>query len=102
MSTNIKFFAELEKIVLNRIVTPTEDSYVSKLVASGDKRVAQKLGEEAVELSLASVAGDSEEQLDEAADLVFHLIVLLQTKGLSLQQVSGVLQQRHAASESTK
>ena len=102
MSTNIQFLTELEEIIQDRISSPSESSYVSRLVASGEKRVAQKIGEEAVELSLASVAGDSKEQLNEAADLVFHLLVLLKSKGLSLREVSDVLMQRHESGDSTK
>ena len=95
MSTDLSFLSQLEEIIQSRIDNPVADSYVSQLVASGEKRVAQKVGEEAVELSLAAVAGNSQEQLDEAADLVFHLLVLLRTKSLSLQQVTSTLQQRH-------
>ena len=102
MSSNIQFLTELEEIIQDRISNPSENSYVSRLVASGEKRVAQKIGEEAVELSLASVAGDSTEQLNEAADLVFHLLVLLKTKELSLRQVSDVLMKRHESRASTK
>ena len=98
MSTDISFLSRLEEIITTRIDNPSEDSYVSQLVASGDKRVAQKLGEEAVELSLAAVAGDSQEQLNEAADLVFHLLVLLKSKNLTLQDVAVTLQQRHEMS----
>lgn len=98
MSTDISFLSRLEEIITTRIDNPSEDSYVSQLVASGDKRVAQKLGEEAVELSLAAVAGDSREQLNEAADLVFHLLVLLKSKNLALQDVAVTLQQRHEMS----
>ena len=98
MSTDISFLSRLEEIITTRIDNPSEDSYVSQLVASGDKRVAQKLGEEAVELSLAAVAGDSQEQLNEAADLIFHLLVLLKSKNLTLQDVAVTLQQRHEMS----
>ena len=98
MSSNIQFLSRLEDIIQDRIEQPSDDSYVSRLVASGEKRVAQKIGEEAVELSLASVAGDSEELLNEAADLVFHLLVLLKSNGLSLREVSDILLQRHQAS----
>jgi len=98
MSTDISFLSRLEEIIATRINNPSEDSYVSQLIASGDKRVAQKVGEEAVELSLAAVAGDSQEQLNEAADLVFHLLVLLKSKNLALQDVVNLLQQRHELS----
>ena len=95
MATDLSFLSELEDIIQSRIDSPSDDSYTSLLIASGEKRVAQKIGEEAVELALASVAGSSEEQLEEAADLVFHLLVLLKTKNLSLRDVSDTLRQRH-------
>jgi len=97
MNNRFSFLAELEDIIQSRIDNPADDSYTSQLVASGEKRVAQKVGEEAVELALASVAGNSREQLEEAADLVYHLLVLLRTKHLSLQDVSETLRLRHAA-----
>jgi phosphoribosyl-ATP pyrophosphohydrolase/phosphoribosyl-AMP cyclohydrolase len=95
MPTNLTFLSELEGIIQSRIDNPSQDSYTSMLVASGEKRVAQKIGEEAVELALATVAGSAQEQLEEAADLVFHLLILLKTKQLSLQGVSETLRQRH-------
>lgn len=97
MNNRFSFLAELEDIIQSRIDNPADESYTSQLVASGEKRVAQKIGEEAVELALASVAGSAQEQLEEAADLVYHLLVLLRTKQLSLQDVSETLRLRHAA-----
>jgi len=95
---DISFLTELEIIIQQRLKEGAEESYTARLVASGEKRVAQKVGEEAVELALAAISGDRQEQLDEAADLVFHLLVLLHSKGLSLTDVSTVLKQRHTAS----
>ena len=97
-NSDISFLTELETIIQQRLNEGAEDSYTARLVASGDKRVAQKVGEEAVELALAAISGDRQEQLDEAADLVFHLLVLLNSKGLSLTDVSAVLKQRHTNS----
>ena len=97
MSTDLSFLSQLEEIIQSRIDNPAAESYVSQLVASGEKRVAQKIGEEAVELSIAAVAGDSQEQLNEAADLLFHLLVLLRTRNLTLQDVAATLEQRHDA-----
>ena len=93
--SNLDFLRDLEAIIGERIDTDSARSYTAKLAASGDKRVAQKLGEEAVELALAATAGDRDEQSDEAADLVFHLLVLLSTKGLSLEDVVARLKERH-------
>lgn len=92
---DISFLTELEEIIQQRISEGSEESYTSRLVASGDKRMAQKLGEEAVELALAAAAGDREEQLNEAADLLYHLIVLLNCKGIHLSDVAGELNRRH-------
>jgi len=96
-NTDISFLTELEDIIQRRLDDGAEDSYTARLAESGDKRVAQKVGEEAVELALAAVSGDRQEQLEEAADLVFHLLVLLRAKELSLTDVSAVLKQRHTA-----
>lgn len=95
--TNLDFLATLESIIRQRINDRPEGSYTAKLVAQGDRRIAQKLGEEAIELALASTAGDRNEQLNEAADLVYHLIVLLVSKGIGLADVDELLRRRHAA-----
>jgi len=68
----------------------------ASLFAAGTRRIAQKVGEEAVELALAATAGDRDEQLDEAADLLYHLLVLLAAKDLSLADVAERLEERHS------
>lgn len=95
MANTIEFLNTLESVISDRLAGGSDDSYTARLVAEGSKRIAQKVGEEGVELALAAVAGDREEQLNEAADLVFHLLVLLRSKDLSLSDVAEVLQQRH-------
>ena len=70
-------------------------SYTASLFAKGTKRIAQKVGEEGVETALAATAGDNAELLSESADLLYHLLVLLQQQGLSLAEVVAVLRQRH-------
>lgn len=97
----IHFLEDLDELVRQRMVKKSPDSYVASLVSAGDKRLAQKLGEEAVELALAVAAGDRAEQLEEAADLLFHLLVLLNAKGIRLDEVVALLEQRHAARQST-
>ena len=92
---NIVFLNELEDIIRRRLNDRPDSSYTARLVAGGDKRVAQKVGEEAVELALASVAGTREEQIDEAADLLFHTLVLLNCMGISLADVVDILKKRH-------
>ena len=71
-----------------------EGSYTSKLFESGVRRIAQKVGEEGVETALAAVAQEDEALLGEAADLLYHLIVLLRARGLSLADVERVLASR--------
>ena len=93
----IAFLSRLDKLIRERMVQKPEDSYVASLLASGDKRMAQKLGEEAIELAIAVTAGDRNEQLDEAADLLFHMLVLLNAKGIRLEHVSALLEQRHSS-----
>lgn len=96
-TSGLTFIAELEDIVRDRLTAPNASSYTAKLSAAGSKRIAQKVGEEGVELALAAVAGDRAEILDEAADLLYHVIVLLVHKELSLADVAGTLEERHAA-----
>jgi len=93
--SDIAFLEDLETIVKDRLQTPTEESYTARLAASGSKRIAQKVGEEGVELALAAASGDSEEIIDEAADLLFHVVVLLATHELGLKDVCDRLQTRH-------
>src|SRR5690606_33022508 len=92
----IGFLGELDELVRQRMVQPRAGSYVASLVASGERRIAQKVGEEAVELVLAAAAGDRDEQVAEAADLLFHLLVLLNANGITLAEVAALLEQRHA------
>lgn len=92
---DLNFLHTLETVIIDRLENPGAESYTSSLAASGDKRIAQKVGEEAVELALASVAGSRAEILDEAADLVYHLLVLLNTKALRLADVVTTLEGRH-------
>ena len=98
MSTpNIEFLAELETIVKARLAASGDESYTARLAAAGTKRIAQKVGEEGVELALAATAGSQQEVIDEAADLVYHLVLLLADAGLSLEDVATRLKARHNA-----
>ncbi len=97
MSTGkLEFLEELEQIIVDRLENPVDGSYTSGLAAQGQKRVAQKVGEEAIELALASVAGDRLEALNEAADLIYHLLVLLNNQGIKLGDVVTTLESRHS------
>lgn len=91
----LAFLGKLEEIIDHRLSTRPADSYVARLAGEGDRRIAQKVGEEAVELALAAVSQAWDVQLEEAADLLFHLLVLLRAKGLSLADVADRLEQRH-------
>lgn len=94
-SSNIAFLNELEGIIRQRLNDRPDSSYTAQLAGGGDKRVAQKVGEEAVELALASVAGTREDQIEEAADLLFHILVLLSCRGIKLSDVVDTLRRRH-------
>lgn len=95
-SDELQFLATLESVISDRLANPQQDSYTSGLVALGPARIAQKVGEEAVELALASVAGKPGEIVEEAADLVYHLVVLLNANDISLGDVVRKLKSRHA------
>jgi phosphoribosyl-ATP pyrophosphohydrolase/phosphoribosyl-AMP cyclohydrolase len=82
-------------VLASRKDAAPDDSYTASLFAKGTKRIAQKVGEEGVEVALAATAGDKAELLNESADLLYHLLVLLQDQELSLHQVTEVLASRH-------
>ena len=86
--------ARLEQTIAARAGADPSESWTAKLLASGPKRIAQKVGEEGVETALAGAAGDEAELASEAADLVYHLLVLLKARDLSLQDVLDVLESR--------
>ncbi|MFK7886751.1 MAG: bifunctional phosphoribosyl-AMP cyclohydrolase/phosphoribosyl-ATP diphosphatase HisIE [Gammaproteobacteria bacterium] len=86
--------SNLEHTIRSRIDGEDEASYVSSLVQRGLPRVAQKVGEEGVETALAATTGTDEETISESADLLFHLLVLLNAKGLTLDQVREELRRR--------
>jgi phosphoribosyl-ATP pyrophosphohydrolase/phosphoribosyl-AMP cyclohydrolase len=96
MAQRLEFLARLEQIVAQRIADPPEGSYTAKLVNEGLARIAQKVGEEGVELALAAVTQSDEAIIGEAADLLYHTTLLLKAKGLSLTQVVEQLESRHA------
>lgn len=98
MSTSgLEFLATLEEIIAERRVSKSADSYTSQLFAAGPKRIAQKVGEEAIEVALASVSADRDETVSEAADLMYHLLVLLANQDIALSEVVASLQSRHKA-----
>ena len=85
----------LERVIANRKDNPAESSYTSSLFTNGINKIAQKVGEEAVELIIESKDDDKDKFLGEAADLLFHYLILLQAKGYSLKDVTDVLGHRH-------
>ena len=89
------FLYELEKIIQLRKLEPSEKSYTSKLFAKGINKVAQKVGEEAVELVIEAKDDDEDLFKNEAADLLYHFLVLLAAKDIDLQAVIEVLKERH-------
>ncbi len=91
----LSFLDELTKIIELRKAVDTEKSYTSTLFESGINRIAQKVGEEAVETIIASKDDNDEAFLNESADLLFHLMVLLSARGYSLEEVTEVLRKRH-------
>ncbi len=84
----------LERTIALRANASPEESWTARLIQSGVRRIAQKVGEEGVECALAGAAGDEEEVLNEAADLLYHLTVLLHVRGLSIDDVAAVLAAR--------
>ncbi|MHA4809845.1 bifunctional phosphoribosyl-AMP cyclohydrolase/phosphoribosyl-ATP diphosphatase HisIE [Flavitalea flava] len=89
------FLAQLEEIIQERKENPSEKSYVASLFAKGINKIAQKVGEEAVEVVIEAKDHNDNLFLDEAADLLFHYLILLNAKGFNLQDVTKVLQERH-------
>jgi phosphoribosyl-AMP cyclohydrolase / phosphoribosyl-ATP pyrophosphohydrolase len=99
MSEGFAFLARLEEVIEARIAESPEGSYTAKLFSRGMKRMAQKVGEEGVEVALAAQAGDTAELTSESADLLFHLALLLRASGRSLSDVAAELAARHRAKQ---
>lgn len=97
ISPELAFLANLERLVHDREASRPSGSYTTSLFEAGTKRIAQKVGEEGVEAALAAVAGDREELINESADLLYHLLVLLKSKDTRLEEVISVLQSRHGS-----
>ena len=91
----LAFLAQLERVIAQRETDRPEGSYTTSLFDSGIKRIAQKVGEEGVETALAAVAGEDKELLNESADLLYHLLVLLRGRKLELGSLVEVLKLRH-------
>jgi phosphoribosyl-ATP pyrophosphohydrolase/phosphoribosyl-AMP cyclohydrolase len=92
---NQNFIMQLEGIIADRYANPVEGSYVNKLRAKGLNKIAQKVGEEGVETVIAALAETETDLINEASDLVFHLLVLLREKNLTLERIAKNLEERH-------
>lgn len=89
------FLSKLQEIIKNRKNNPTEKSYTTSLFKEGINKIAQKVGEEATELIIEAKDNDLQKFKNESADLLFHFLILLQAKSVSLNEVIEVLKQRH-------
>lgn len=98
MKHDLEILATLADTIASREGTSPEVSYTSKLLAAGTEKCAKKFGEEAVELALASVTGDHSHKANEAADVFYHLLVLLQSTGVTLSEVMAILHAREGTS----
>ena len=99
---NENFLIELEKIINQRKTDPKGDSYTSQLFDQGLNRIAQKVGEEAVEMIIAAMNNDEVTFKDEAADLLFHFLVLLRAKGVALDIILSALASRRQGKRDSK
>jgi len=90
------FLGRLEEIIGERIAARPAGSYTTQLLAEGTRRIAQKVGEEGLELALAGVVQSDQDIIGEAADLLYHTLLLLKVKGLSMSEVVVELETRHA------
>jgi phosphoribosyl-ATP pyrophosphohydrolase/phosphoribosyl-AMP cyclohydrolase len=89
------WLAELSRIIANRASAGGEDSYTRRLLARGPARIAQKIGEEGVEVALAGAGSTPEHCAEEVADLLYHVAVLMQARGFGWSEVIAVLRSRH-------
>lgn len=92
---SLVFLHQLEQVLAGRKDADPDSSYTASLYARGTKRISQKVGEEGVEVALAATSGDKAELVCESADLIYHLMVLLQDQGLSMNDVVNKLKERH-------
>lgn len=92
----LAFLETLESVIAQRAAERPEGSYTARLFAQGPRRIAQKVGEEGLEVALAAVVETDDKVISESADLLFHLLVMLKSRGLPLGRVVAELQARHA------
>jgi phosphoribosyl-ATP pyrophosphohydrolase/phosphoribosyl-AMP cyclohydrolase len=97
-SSNADFLNRLEQVIAQRKTAAPDSSYVASLFAKGINKIAQKVGEEAVEVVIEAKDNNDELFLDESADLLFHYLILLQAKGFTFKDIIKVLETRHKPS----
>lgn len=95
------WLADLSRIIAARAATDVEDSYTRRLLAQGSTRIAQKIGEEGVEVALAGAGSTPEHCAEEVADLLYHVAVLMEARGFGWREVIAVLRSRHEAAGET-
>lgn len=95
MNGDSDFLRQLELVIAQRRSASPDSSYTASLLASGKQRIAQKVGEEGVELALAGVGDDRARIVAETADLLYHVLVLLAARDVSLEEVLRELERRH-------
>jgi phosphoribosyl-ATP pyrophosphohydrolase/phosphoribosyl-AMP cyclohydrolase len=100
-SQPVAFLATLERVIDDRFAKRPEGSYTTNLLSQGWTRIAQKVGEEGVEVALAAARGNDYEVIDEVADLFYHVLVLLKARGLTLERVLRELEARHVGNPSS-
>ena len=91
----LAFLTQLERIIAQRIADKPDGSYTARLIGQGGRRIAQKVGEEGLEVALASASGADDDVIAESADLLYHLLLLLKSRNLSLARVVQELESRH-------
>jgi len=94
-AASIGFLNKLEAVIAQRATDKPDASYTAKLLGKGISKVSQKVGEEGVEVALAGAGESDQKVLEESSDLLFHLLVLLRARGISLAQVIATLESRH-------
>ena len=93
-SNSLNFLLKLQEVIKDRHQNPRKESYTSSLFAHGSK-ISQKVGEEAVEVVIEGIKGDRNQLMQESADLLYHLMILWEQQGTSLQEVAAILESRH-------
>jgi phosphoribosyl-ATP pyrophosphohydrolase/phosphoribosyl-AMP cyclohydrolase len=97
--SKLKFLKTLQSVIVERLEQSPDNSYTARLAARGKLKVAQKVGEEGVELALAAIAEDDTRVAEEAADLMYHLLLLLAVRKIPFSAVIAVLESRHAGAK---